>query len=541
MNTTISSHLQGDQRLIDSDDREILKDFNDTDEFFDDSVTVHELFEAQVKHNRQKVAVRFKNETLTYQQLDIKANALAAYLRKAGVVPGQVVGIMCERSLEMVIGIFGIIKAGGAYMPISPHDPSNRINLLLEDSEIDILLVQHPIKEGLKFDKTLVCLEDFKNISTFDEPLGHVNKSTDLIYVIYTSGSTGMPKGVMVEHRSVVNRLKWMQRAYPISNGDVILQKTPFNFDVSVWEFFWWAIEGASMCLLPPNEEKHPLAIAEKVSTEKVTIIHFVPSMLGVFLDYIKDMELVNKIRSLRLIFASGERLSTKNVSQFNGILNTGRDTKLINLYGPTEATVDVTHYDCSLGEINGKIPIGTPISNTKIYIMDEQQKLVPFGEAGELVIAGVGVARGYLNRVDLTAAKFIDNSFAKHEKMYRTGDLARSLPGGNIEYINRIDNQIKVRGLRIELGEIEAILLKHDQIKNCIVNAIQYSESVTIIIAYYIAESEITSAELKKFLAEHLPDYMIPGKFIQIDNVPMTSNGKADRKALPDPFAVTL
>ncbi|MBL0743057.1 non-ribosomal peptide synthetase [Chryseolinea lacunae] len=522
-----------------ANEADVLIDFNDTDFPFEEDVTVQELFERHVARDPGRIAVKYKNETLTYGELNARANALARHLRKEGVCREQIVGILCTRSLEMIIGIFGIMKAGGAYLPLSPYDPFARVLLLLDDSQAGILLVQEEWRDKVKdFTGAVVALENF-NVPVDDQPLPCINTSRDLLYVIYTSGSTGMPKGVLIEHRSVVNRLKWMQHAYPIQPDDVLLQKTPYNFDVSVWELFWWAIEGAQMCLLAPNGEKNPATIIDTIEQHSVSVMHFVPSMLGVFLEYIQAYDSTNKLASVRLVFASGEKLSTKHVSQFNTLFNVDGNKSLINLYGPTEATVDVTHYDCANGEVEGKIPIGKPISNTQIYIAGHEHNVLSVGEEGELIIAGVGVARGYLNRVELTAQKFVKNPFAEGEQMYRTGDLARWFPDGNIDYINRIDNQVKIRGLRIELGEIEARLLKHEQIDECIVHTRQYSESVVVIVAYYTATTEIAPKELKNFLAGNLPDYMIPSRFIKLDAIPLTPNGKADRKALPDPRSV--
>ncbi|CAN5468969.1 N/A [soil metagenome] len=512
----------------------VLNEFNNTESFFDDAITIQELFELQTSRTPNRTAVLYGDESLTYHELNTKANALAWHLRRIGVEREQLVGLMCERSFEMMIGILGIIKAGGAYLPLSPSDPADRITMLIEDSNINVLLTQKSFAGKVQFKGAVVALEDFIEAADSCQNPPLINNSTDLVYVIYTSGSTGIPKGVMVEHRSVVNRLNWMQKEYPITSNDVILQKTPFNFDVSVWELFWWFMEGAKVCFLPPRGEKNPLVIIDTINKKGITVMHFVPSLLGVFLGYLSGKKDI-KLSSLRLVFSSGEALPGKYVTQFEAILNKDCSNKLVNLYGPTEATVDVTYYDCSLGTLKGKIPIGKPIDNTRIYIVSDDMQLLGVGRAGELLIAGVGLARGYLNRVELTSEKFIDAPFNLNGKVYKTGDLARWFNDGNIEYIGRIDNQVKIRGLRIELGEIEETLLKHESIKDCVIDTRQYSESITIIIAYYISIKEVTVIELKDFLGLSLPEYMIPNQFVKLTRIPLSANGKVDRKSLPE------
>jgi amino acid adenylation domain-containing protein len=513
----------------------LFRQFNDTECDFDNNITMQELFELRADRTPDAIAVLFGNETLTYKQLNARVNALAYHLRGMGLVREEIVGILCERSFEMMVGILGIIKAGGAYLPLSPADPEHRVNRIIEDSRLNILLVQRKFNRNTDFKGSIVEIDDFKGTGIFPNPQ-LINKSTDLLYVIYTSGSTGIPKGVMIEHRSVINRLTWMQKAYPIDKDDIILQKTPFNFDVSVWELFWWFMEGAKLYFLAPGSEKNPIALISTIEEQRISVLHFVPPLLGVLLEYVHEKKVAAKLTSLRLIFSSGEALPAKYVNQFNQILNRRHDKRLINLYGPTEATVDVTHYDCSAGGINDKIPIGKPISNTQIFIVDEHDSLLEPGMAGELLIGGIGVARGYLNRVELTADRFIDNPFTRTGKIYKTGDLARWFEDGNIEYLDRIDHQVKIRGIRIELGEIEATLSKHLLIRDCVVHVKKYSESVVVIIAYYISADEIDTKELKRFLGKYLPDYMIPNQFMKLTQLPLNTNGKIDRKALPEP-----
>jgi amino acid adenylation domain-containing protein len=365
-----------------------------------------------------------------------------------------------------------------------------------------------------------------------------VNTPRDLAYVIYTSGSTGKPKGVMVEHRSVVNRLHWMQRAYPIGKGDVILQKTPYCFDVSVWELFWWALQGATLSFLMPGAEGNPLRIVDTIKRHHVSVMHFVPSMLNVFLEYLdgKSAGVLAGLASVRQVFASGEALTPSHVRKFNDIWGSKTSARLTNLYGPTEATVDVSYFDCPASNEFETIPIGRPIDNIRLYVIREGQQ-VTIGETGELCIAGVGLARGYLNNAALTAEKFTDNPANPGERIYRTGDVARWLPDGNIEYLGREDHQIKIRGLRIELGEIENTIRQCPGIGDCVAVVKKYSENVILIVAYVVCKADVDFEDLKRHAKEVLPDYMVPHRFEQLDRIPLTANGKADRKALPEPL----
>jgi len=342
----------------------------------------------------------------------------------------------------------------------------------------------------------------------------------------------------MIEHRSVVNRLHWMQQAYPIGESDVILQKTPYYFDVSVWEIFWWALQGARLCFLTPGGERNPLAIIETIRKHHASVMHFVPSMLNVFLEYVDGKAAAGVLKSLasvRRVFASGEALTSSHVRKFNDIWGSHTGARLTNLYGPTEATVDVSYFDCPAHNDFESIPIGRPIHNIRLYVIRDGQQ-VAIGEAGELCIAGVGLARGYLNNAALTNEKFTDNPINPGERIYRTGDVARWLPDGNIEYLGREDNQVKIRGMRIELGEIENTIREHPGITDCVALVKKYSENIILIVAYVVCKSDLDVEGLKHYLKKHLPAYMIPNHFEKIDEMPLTPSGKADRKALPEP-----
>jgi amino acid adenylation domain-containing protein len=524
-------------------DLEKIAEFNRTDATFPNNVTIQQLIEARIDSYSSRTAVicehdkTFDQSTLTYGQLNEKVNQLANLLRSKGVGPDDIVGIMVERSFAMLIGIFGIIKAGAAYLPISPTNPPDRINYLLNDAVVKVLLVHNRTASRIRFGSELINLDNLEIYQGPTENPPVVNKAEHLAYVIYTSGSTGKPKGVMIEHRSVVNRLNWMQRAYPITDTDVILQKTAYYFDVSVWELFWFAFHGAKLCFLAPGAETMPPLIVQTVKKHQITVAHFVPSMLNLFLEYLdaKRERISQNMASVRQVFASGESLAPSHVKKFNRILGQKTGTRLTNLYGPTEATVDVSYFDCPKHNNFDKIPIGRPIDNTRFYIMHGEQQ-VGIGEPGELCIAGAGLARGYLNNVDLTREKFLDNPFNPGERIYCTGDTARWLPDGNVEYLGREDSQVKIRGLRIELGEIESAARDFPRVIDCLVNVKHYSESIILIIAYIVCERGLRIDDLKKYLGQQLPDYMVPNHFERIDQVPLGPGGKADRKALPEP-----
>jgi D-alanine--poly(phosphoribitol) ligase subunit 1 len=520
-----------------------IAEFNRTEAEFPDAATLNELIEAQFEQHPSRTAVlcdhdkTFGTASLTNAEINAKANQLAHRLRAHGVVPGQIVAMMVERSFAMAIGILGIIKAGGAYLPLPPDNPPDRTEYMLKDGGVAVLLIHGKTAGRTSFQGTIIDLDD---LSLYQGPAAnptHVNKPEDLAYVIYTSGSTGRPKGVMIEHRAVVNRLNWMQRGYPIGENDVILQKTPYYFDVSVWELFWWALQGAKLCFLPPGGERNPLHIVEQIRAHRVSVMHFVPSMLSVFVDYLdgRDDAYMAKLESVRHVFASGEALASSHVRKFNDVWGGKTGARLINLYGPTEATVDVSYFDCPTNNDFQVVPIGRPIDNIKLYVIHDGRQ-VGIGENGELCIAGVGLARGYLNNPALTGEKFTDNPANPGERIYRTGDVARWLPDGNIEYLGREDHQVKIRGLRIELGEIENMVRSYPGIVECVAVVKKYSESVILIVAYIVSKDEPDLAQMKLFLKKSLPEYMVPNHFERIPEMPLTPSGKANRRALPEP-----
>ncbi|WP_421726898.1 amino acid adenylation domain-containing protein [Bacillus velezensis] len=525
--------LTGDERSL------LIEAFNDTEADYPKEKTLHQLFEEQAQRTPDQTAVVYGESQLTYRELNERANQLARTLQSEGVQPDQPVGIMAERSLEMIVGLFGILKAGGAYVPIDPSYPVERIHYILEDSDTKLLLAQSHLRKSVPFTGKMLDLEDPRFSWEDGSNLKQTAGPNHLAYVIYTSGSTGRPKGVMVEHRSVINRLVWMQEHYPLDKQDVILQKTPITFDVSVWELFWWSMTGSKAVLLSNGGEKNPDVILDTIAQKNVTIMHFVPAMLHAFLESMEqksDEELKRKLASLKYVFASGEALTPAHVAGFHRMITPAGEAQIINLYGPTEATIDVSYFECEAGETLNSVPIGKPISNIQLYIVQPgSEYFQPLGVAGELCIAGDGLARGYLNRPELTAEKFAAHPFEAGKRMYRTGDLARWLPDGNIEYLGRIDHQVKIRGYRIELGEIEASLLQLDAVKEAVVIAIE-KEGSKQLCAYLSGDESLNTAQLKRHLLNKLPAYMIPAYFVQVEKMPITANGKIDRKALPAP-----
>lgn len=519
--------------------------FNRTETAFPDNVTLQELIEAQTDTHASDTAVICDHDkalgaaSITYSQLNDKINQLAHRLRTEGVGPGQSVAIMVERSFAMIVGVLAVIKAGGAYLPMSPDNPPERIEYMLKDGEVKILLVHGRTAGRFAFQGLTIDLDDANNYRGSTANPIILSKPQDLAYVIYTSGSTGKPKGVMIEHRALVNRLHWMQQAYAIGEKDVVLQKTPYGFDVSVWELFWWAMQGAKLCFLMPGGEKNPVAIIETIKKHRVSVLHFVPSMLNVFLEYLdgKDAAFVERLASVRQVFASGEALTPNQVRKFNNMWGGKTGARLTNLYGPTEATVDVTYFDCPAHNDFKTIPIGRPIHNIKLYVIRDGRQ-VAIGEAGELCIAGVGLARGYMNNPALTDEKFTDNPVNPGERIYRTGDIARWLPDGNIEYLGREDHQVKIRGLRIELGEIESTIREYPGIGDCVAVVKKYSETVILITAYVVCKPDLEVDGLKNYLGKHLPDYMIPNRFQKLGAISLTPSGKADRNALVKAFS---
>ncbi|MFP5261772.1 MAG: amino acid adenylation domain-containing protein [Blastocatellia bacterium] len=527
--------LSGVGMLSGRERREILFGLNDTSRGYRRSVCLHGLIEEQVGRDPQADALVYEDRRLSYAELNSRANQLARYLRSRGVGPDVPVGICMLRSVEMVVGLLGILKSGGAYVPLDPTYPAERLGYMLEDAQMTVLLTQREVMDlpAGKGVEVIYLDEAWGEVAAESNDNLPIEVGEDNIaYVIFTSGSTGRPKGVMIPHRGICNRLFWMQEAYHLTRDDRVLQKTPFSFDVSVWEFFWPLISGATLVVARPGGHQDKAYLMKEIDRHKITTLHFVPSMLQVFLE--KDD--VEGCESLRRVICSGEALSYELQQQFFDKL----DAELHNLYGPTEASVDVTYWECKrVGELR-VVPIGRPIANTQIHLLDKQLHPVPFGISGELHIGGINLARGYVNRPDLTAEKFIPNPFSAEPgaRLYKTGDLGRYLPDGNIEYLGRSDHQVKIRGFRIELGEVERTLAQHPAIRDVVLTAREDRPGDKRLVAYYVAGQDggASPAELRSFLKDRLPEYMVPTAFVEMDAFPLTPNGKVNLKALPAP-----
>ncbi|MBV9773838.1 MAG: amino acid adenylation domain-containing protein, partial [Gemmatimonadetes bacterium] len=563
--------------------------------------TVHELFAAQAARTPEAVALAYEGGRLTYRELEARADRLAHLLRERGVGPETRVGVCMERGPELVVALLGVLKAGGAYVPLDPGYPEERLAYMLADSAVAVILAQGHLRAKVAGHAAEVIAplprplphegggehygasvsdafpQNWGKVASLSEPDGGVlspgiagphpgasrhpspnsgrgeNYSDDavqappllageglgrglsgptpenLAYVIYTSGSTGRPKGAMNEHGGVVNRLLWMQEEYGLTPGDVVLQKTPFSFDVSVWEFFWPLLTGARLVLAKPEGHRDPAYLREVIEAEGVTTLHFVPSMLRAFL----EEPGVERCASVHRVVCSGEALPFELQERFFARLP---GAELHNLYGPTEAAVDVTFQRCAPGE---PVTIGLPVANTQVHLLDRALEPAPVGVPGELHIGGVQVGRGYLGRPELTAEKFVPDPFGREPgaRLYRTGDRARRRADGRIEYLGRIDQQVKVRGFRIEPGEIEAALESHPRVRQAAVVVREDTPGDPRLVAYLVVEGEVPAAgELRAHLGTRLPEHMVPSAFVALESLPLTPSGKLDRRALPAP-----
>lgn len=527
--------LKNEKQLISSipitskKEENIIKSWNNTKvEFKEELLCLHQIIEKQVELTPDSIAISFDKSILTYQELNKYADQTANYLRSKGITLNSLVGVFLERSPFSIICILGILKAGAAYVPLDLNHPKERLKFIISDSQLSCVITSRKNKFTL-YDKSVdfFCYEDIKDhfkTSSFT-PLKN-NNIENLAYVIYTSGSTGRPKGVMIQHKAIVNRLKWMQKEYKVSNNDVFLNKTPFSFDVSLWEIFLPLITGSKLILAKPKGHMDSSYLANLIHGENITFCHFVPSMLYDFLEN-KD---VSKCTSLNHVICSGEKLPYELKENFFSLLT----AELSNLYGPTEAAVDVTFWKCKKGDGIDNVPIGKPISNIQLYILDEYMSTVPIGVPGEIYIGGVGLAKGYINP-QMNKEKFIRLKGDNKSILYKTGDKGKYMPDGNVQFLGRLDEQIKLRGNRIELGEIESVLLRHPNIKNAFVVTKKVESNIKLI-AYYVPinkEVIITDMQLKNFLRKKLPEIMVPNIFTLIEKIPLISSGKVDKKLL--------
>lgn len=496
----------------------------------------HQLVEAQCARAPHAQAVVMGAEQLSYAELNRAANRLAHALIRDGIGPAQRVGIAMHRSLDLVVSLLAVMKTGAAYVPLDPDYPAQRLRYMMDDSGLSLLLTQPALRD------TLPTPDGLRIMTPADYPTGHMPADNPavpltgqhLIYLIYTSGSTGQPKGAANSHRALCNRLAWGQGHQPIGAGDTVLQKTPFSFDISFWEFFWPLTTGARLALAGPGEHRDPARLVALIRQHQVTTIHFVPSMLQMFL----GEPGTNACDSLQRVICSGEALSAELRSR---TLRALPQVSLLNLYGPTEAAIEVTWHDC-LEDGSASVPIGRPLANVITRILDADGAPVPTGVPGELCLGGIALAQCYWRRAALTAERFIADPLATQgERLYRTGDLVRWRRDGEIEYLGRIDHQIKVRGFRIELGEIEAALLALPAVREAVVVA-RNAVAGTQLLGYVSLQPgrHDTATALRSALADTLPDYMVPIQIMLLDTLPLNSNGKIDRKALPAPVPAT-
>lgn len=499
----------------------------------DESSCLHTLFEQQVRRTPHAVALRLGAEELTYNELNLRSNRLAHDLVGRGVVADTLVGIRLGCSFNLVIGILAILKAGGAYLPFDPGCPTERLALMIEDSGIKVLLTDRELmKELPRHQLGIVCMEEVLMTPSGNDNPGIGSCPDQLAYSIYTSGSTGKPKGVLVSHRNVVRLFTSTQHWFGFTNQDVWTLFHSYAFDFSVWELWGALLYGGQLVLVPYLVSRSPQAFFDLVCREEVTVLNQTPSAFQQFMTV--DSEVSTKRSALRYVIFGGEALSFQSLK---GWFERHGDQKprLINMYGITETTVHVSYRPVSaedLSDDRGSL-IGVPIPDLQLYVLDPQKNETAVGEEGELYVGGAGVARGYLKRPKLTAERFVEDPFIKGAgKLYRTGDLARRLPDGDLQYLGRIDDQVKIRGFRIELGEIESAVKSHSAIRNTVVLAHEHAAGKRLV-AYIITKSSIQLAELRSFLRQRLPDYMVPSAFILIETIPLTSNGKVDRNAL--------
>jgi amino acid adenylation domain-containing protein len=512
--------------------RQLLEEWNQTEVLYSREKSLIDLIEEQAQRTPNAVAVSSEEGRLTYAELNAQANQIAHYLRRLGVGPEAPVGMCMERGLEMVKGLLGILKTGGVYVPLDPGYPLERLLQIVADAKAPVTLVQERwVKELPPGSGTLVKVDaDWPKISQEDPNHILIYKDmANLAYVVYTSGSTAGPKGAMNTHGGILNRLLWMQDKFGLKEDDRVLQKTPICFDISLWEFLWPLMVGAELVMAKPGGHLDPEYLAKVIEERKITTLHFVPSALRIFMESVG----AEKCAGVRRVICSGEVLSLDLQSTFFGKFK----SELYNLYGPTEAAVDVTFWACEQNHSGKSVPIGKPIANTQIHVLDELMEPAPQGIPGEIYLGGAGLARGYLGQAELTAQRFVPNPFsaALGERLYRTGDLARYRPDGNLEFLGRIDDQVKISGHRVEPGEVEEVIQSHPAVQQVAV-VVDEEKGLKRLAAYIVprAGQAVNAFDLKRHIRQTLPEPMVPGAIVEIKELPLTASGKIDRKRLP-------
>ncbi|SHJ99066.1 amino acid adenylation domain-containing protein, partial [Clostridium cavendishii DSM 21758] len=503
----------------------ILNKFNNTTVNYQSDKTIQQLFEKQVKKTPDNIAIVCGDKKVTYRELNERANSIARTLRKKGVIPNSIVAIMLERSIDMMVGLFAILKSGASYLPIDPSHPEDRIKYMIEDSKTNVLLTEGKFSEKIKFNGEEVYLDNKESYSNDLRNLKNVNESSDLAYVIYTSGSTGKPKGVMVEHKQVNNFIHGIEKEINIKSYKNMLCVTTVSFDIFVLESIVPLSYGLTITIAKENEQVDAILLNQIIIKNNIDILQATPSRMQLLIEENSFKESSKVINS---VLVGGEAVPLSLLKELQKYSN----LKIFNMYGPTETTIWSAVKEISEDK---QITIGKPIANTKIYIVDKNNNVQPIGVAGELCISGDGVVRGYLNNEKLTAEKFIENPYKPGERMYKTGDLARWLSNGSIEFLGRIDHQVKIRGFRIELGEIESKLLEIEAIKEVIVVDKEKNDN-KYLCAYYVGDKNYTVNELRTVLEKNLPEYMIPSYFMKLENMPLNTNGKISRNELPNP-----
>jgi len=525
--------------LTSADQHQLLVEWNNTKVDYPQDKCIHHLFEEQVEHTPEAIALVFEEQQVTYRELNARANQLAHYLQQLGVGPEVLVGICLERSLEMVVGLLGILKAGGAYVPMDPTYPRERLTFMLQDSQVSVLLTQQELLDQLPENQAqLLCLDNDWEVIAQESSKNPINQTTVdcLAYVIYTSGSTGKPKGTLIPHRGLVNYLNWCKKAYTVAEGKGSLVHSSIAFDLTITSLFSPLLVGCCVKLLPNHSSIETLYQAFR-NSQNLSLVKITPAHLELLNQQLSPTEAKTRTRALII---GGENLLAKNLSFWQRVSS---ETMIVNEYGPTETVVGCCIYQVPKKQLqSGSVPIGQPIANTELYVLDSNMQPVPIGVIGELFIGGVGIGRGYLRRPELTADKFVPNPFASEAgaRLYKTGDLARYLPDGNLEYVGRLDDQIKIRGFRVELGEVEALLNQYPEIQEAVVAVGENHSTSKQLVGYIVPQknTEISWNKLREFLKGNLPDHMIPTSFVTIEKLPLTPSGKVDRQALPKPDA---
>ncbi|HSE17005.1 MAG TPA: amino acid adenylation domain-containing protein [Pyrinomonadaceae bacterium] len=531
--------------LSESEQQQLVSGWNDTEREYAHGLCVNEWFEAQAEANPDDVAVAFENLTITYGELNARSNQVAHFLRELGVGPDKLVGIYLERSIDVLIAVFGVLKAGGAYVPLDAAYPKDRLALLVEDSRLTTVLTQHHLSAQLpSFVQHAVCLDrDWQAICGYSqESPPQVATPDNLAYAVYTSGSTGKPKGVMISHRSLANAFQAWRESYGLgSDCNSHLQMASISFDVFAGDLVRALCSGGTLILCPREFLLEPEKLYELMLRQRVDSAEFVPAVVRQLVAYVAERGL--SLNFMKLLVVGSDIWNVWEFEQLKSYC--GDTTRVINSYGVSEATVDSSYFESTQIQLapGGLVPIGRPFGNTSLHVLDSKFRLAPVGVPGELCIGGLGLARGYLNQPDLTAEKFVANPFCKNggSRLYRTGDCVRRLADGTIEFLGRLDNQIKIRGFRIELGEIEAALSEHDGVRESVVMAREAGPGNQILVAYIVPQpgQSTGAAELRRFLKESLPEHMIPSAFVEMERMPLSANGKLDRRALPEPRAV--